>query len=472
MRNVIFGGWVFIKRFRILLAVVLILSSILGFIATAHFKPSDKALAKTQLISQNRPVIASSVESALFPPENAIDGNPKTSWSSAWSDPQWIAIDFGTSTKFNQVELDWTASYALVYQLQVSDDGLHWQTIYTQNDGKGNTETINVSAQGRYLRMYGIKRATIYGYSLWSFNVYERENKAGTPVAGTTNPTPTPKSAPMIGGLPGLPSLITPTPVPTAKPTAIIDNGNGSASGNEASPSGQAMPVGDLPGWHQIFAENFNTNASLGSFPGAAYGNEFTTYPDGTPDTAGQQGAPSRYEPSKVVSVSNGLLNLYLHTQNGTPMAAAILPTLPGNDLYGKYTVRFRSDELPGFKVAWLLWPDSEVWPGDGEIDFPESDLSGTINAFMHRQGATSGSDQDAYSTSATYSSWHTASIEWTPNAVNFILDGQLIGQSTNRIPNTPMHWVLQTESSLTSCPAASTAGNLQIDWVTAYSLS
>lgn len=460
MREVIFGGLVFMKRFRILLVVVLILSGVLGFIATSHFKPSDKAFAETKLISLNRPVIASSVESALFPPENAVDGNPKTSWSSAWSDPQWIAIDFGTSTKFNQVELDWTASYALAYQLQVSDDGLHWQTIYTQNDGKGNTETINVSAQGRYLRMYGTKRATIYGYSLWSFNVYEQGNQDATPVAHTTNSTPTPEPAPVIGGLPGLPSLITPTPA------AITGNGN------EASPSGQAMPVGDLPGWHQIFAENFNTNASLGSFPGAAYGNEFTTYADGTPDTAGQQGAPSRYDPSKVVSVSNGLLNLYLHTQNGTPMAAAILPTLPGNDLYGKYTVRFRSDKLPGFKVAWLLWPDSGVWPGDGEIDFPESDLSGTINAFMHRRGATSGSDQDAFSTSATYSSWHTASIEWTPNSVNFILDGQLIGQSTNRIPNKPMHWVLQTEACLTSCPAPNTAGNLQIDWVTAYSLA
>jgi hypothetical protein len=231
------------------------------------------------------------------------------------------------------------------------------------------------------------------------------------------------------------------------------------------------MPVGDLPGWHQTFAENFNTSASLGSFPGAAYGNQFTTYADNTPDTAGQQGAPSRYDPSKVVSVSNGLLNLYLHTQNGTPMAAAILPTLPSNDLYGKYTVRFRSDALAGFKVAWLLWPDSGTWPRDGEVDFPESDLDGTINAFMHRQGASSGSDQDAFSSTATYASWHTASIEWTPNSINFILDGQSIGTSTSRIPNTPMHWVLQTEACLDGCPTSNEAGNLQIDWITAYSL-
>ena len=62
-----------------------------------------------------------------------------------------------------------------------------------------------------------------------------------------------------------------------------------------------------------------------------------------------------------------------------------------------------------GYKTAWLLWPRSEVWPRDGEIDFPEGDLDSTIHGFVHRQGATSGSDQYAVSTSATYTSWHTA---------------------------------------------------------------
>jgi len=233
---------------------------------------------------------------------------------------------------------------------------------------------------------------------------------------------------------------------------------------------GQAMPGGDMPGWHQIFAEDFLTNVPVGSFPGSAYGRQFTVYANGTPDTAGQQGAPSRYYPSKVVSVENGLLNLYLHTENGTPMAAAILPILPGNHLYGKYTLRFRSDALPGFKTAWLLWPDSEHWPRDGELDFPEGSLDSTIGAFMHPQNGRSGSDQEIYSTGITYTAWHTASIEWFPDKVNFILDGQLIGTSTTRIPQTPMHWVIQTESCLPTCPAATTAGNLQIAWVVAYS--
>jgi beta-glucanase (GH16 family) len=236
------------------------------------------------------------------------------------------------------------------------------------------------------------------------------------------------------------------------------------------------MPVGDQPGWRQVFTDDFSTDVQVGDFPdNNAYRSRWGVYPDGAKDTAGQKGGPSRYYPSKVVSIQNGLLSLDLHTENGTPMAAALLPELPGSadgqgQRYGKYTIRFRADPVAGYKTAWLLWPDSEAWPRDGEIDFPEGGLSGTISAFMHRQGGSSGGDQDAFSTSARYTSWHTASIEWTPTEVNFILDGQSIGRSTSRIPNTPMHWVIQTESSLTRTPDPAARGNVQIDWVAMYS--
>ena len=242
------------------------------------------------------------------------------------------------------------------------------------------------------------------------------------------------------------------------------------AGGNVSSSLGQAVPIGDIPGWHQIFTEDFNAAVPVNNFPNGGYGNQFKVYPDGTADTAGQQGAPSRYYPSRVVSVSNGLLNLYLHTESGTPMGAAILPSLPANHLYGKYTMRFRSDALQGFKIASLLWPDSGSWPYDGEIDFPDSTLDRTIDAYVHHQAGTSDVDKDIYNTAVTYTSWHTASIEWSANRVNFILDDRSIGTSTVRVSNTPMHWVIQAEACLPTCPAATTAGNLQIDWITVYS--
>jgi hypothetical protein len=152
-------------------------------------------------------------------------------------------------------------------------------------------------------------------------------------------------------------------------------------------------------------------------------------------------------------------------------MVAAPVPRLPQTDqLYGRYAVRFRADPIDGYKTAWLLWPASGVWPRDGEIDFPEGELDGAMSAFMHRMNGSSGGDQDAYVTNAGYANWHTAVIEWTPSSVTFILDDAVIGVSNTRIPSTPMHWVLQTETSLNSVyPAPSIQGNVQIDWVVAW---
>jgi hypothetical protein len=95
------------------------------------------------------------------------------------------------------------------------------------------------------------------------------------------------------------------------------------------------------------------------------------------------------------------------------------------------------------------------VW-NDGEIDFPEGDLTGTISAFLHYVGAPS--QQDYSGTGAGYADWHTATTEWSPNRVAFYFDGRLIGTSTNHVRAKPMHYVLQTETELGSDPIPATA--------------
>ncbi|MGC5011449.1 ricin-type beta-trefoil lectin domain protein [Streptosporangium sp. DT93] len=229
-------------------------------------------------------------------------------------------------------------------------------------------------------------------------------------------------------------------------------------------PSGQAMPRGDLPGWRQVFTDDFATPVPLGGFP-AAVASRWTAYDNG-PDTFGN----GWYAPRKVVSIGNGMMNMYLHTEDGRHLVSAPLPIIPGHAnayhglTYGRYAVRFRADAVAGYKTAWLLWPDSDTW-SDGEIDFPEGTLNGRIEAFMHHRGAPQ--SQDHFPTTATYGGWHTAVIEWTPQSVRFVLDGTTIGTSTNTalIPNRPMHWVLQTETTPTG-PADTAKGNVQIDWV------
>ncbi|MGH2520706.1 MAG: glycoside hydrolase family 16 protein, partial [Chloroflexota bacterium] len=263
-------------------------------------------------------------------------------------------------------------------------------------------------------------------------------------------------------------TVVPAAPAATPPPAAPIPSTLISAP---AGPSGQAMPVGDIPGWHQVFADDFTADVPLGSFPSAVAG-KWSAYPDGWKDTSRN----GTYMPSQVLSEHNGLLDMYIHTANGVHMVSAPEPKIPGATgaegglRYGRYAVRFRADAIPGYKTAWLLWPDSENWPGAGEIDFPEGNLSGTMCAYMHHLYASSGGDQDAYCTGASYTGWHTAVTEWTPGSVRFFLDGRLLGTSTSRIPSSPMHWVLQTETNTSgTAPGASAAGHVLVDWVSVY---
>jgi len=224
------------------------------------------------------------------------------------------------------------------------------------------------------------------------------------------------------------------------------------------------MPIGDVTGWRQVFADDFTKQVRPGHFRQALSG-RWHAYTDGSADTS-KHGV---YMTSKVVSVHDGVLDFYLHSENHVPMGAALVPALP-TMLYGRYIIRFKADPLPGYKLVCLLWPDSEVWPRDGEIDFPEGDLNGKIWLFAHHQDALSGGDQEAYSTTKKFPTWHTAVITWSPAKIVFVLDGVKVGSSTTQVPRTPMHWVLQAETTLNgTSPPDNAAGHVLVDWLTAY---
>jgi beta-glucanase (GH16 family) len=204
------------------------------------------------------------------------------------------------------------------------------------------------------------------------------------------------------------------------------------------------------------------TDADFGSFPGSAYASTWAAYPDGWNDTS-KNGA---YSPGKTLAVKQGVLDVFVHTENGVHYVSAPEPMTGQGQLYGRYAVRFRATQTTSdYKTAWLLWPDSDKWPDDGEIDFPEGNLDDTISAFAHWADPAGG--QDAFSSSAKYDAWHTAIIEWSPGNVTFILDGQPLGSSTQLVPSKSMHWVLQTETNLDGVvPSDSSEGRIEIDWV------
>ncbi|MER6115734.1 discoidin domain-containing protein [Streptomyces sp. NPDC001743] len=134
--------------------------------------PTTAAQAAPLLLSQGKPVTASSQEHYGTPAVGAVDGDLGTRWSSAASDAQWLQVDLGSSVALSQVVLRWEAAYAKAYRIELSTDGTNWSTAYSTTTGAGGTETVAVSGTARYVRMQGVTRATGYGYSLWEFQVY------------------------------------------------------------------------------------------------------------------------------------------------------------------------------------------------------------------------------------------------------------------------------------------------------------
>ena len=235
--------------------------------------------------------------------------------------------------------------------------------------------------------------------------------------------------------------------------------------GGGAAPSGVAMPVGNLPGWKQVFTDDFTIPLARGAFPGG-YSNKWLSY-SGFTDTS----KVGDYDQS-IISAQNGTLDLYLHTVNGRPKGAAPIPLVNGQwggQTYGRFSVRMRADNLPGYGTGFLLWADSENW-NDGEIDFPESGLDNVVKGYNHCPGNASVNCL-VVNTNTTYSAWHTYTIDWTPSKLSYLIDNQTVGSTTSNIPYKPLHWVMQVATTGVQ-PAASTAGHLLIDWATIYTYS
>ncbi|MGI5503583.1 discoidin domain-containing protein [Lentzea sp. CA-135723] len=146
---------------------------------------SGTAHAADTLLSANKPTTTSSVEAETFGGANAVDGDPATRWASLEGvDPQWIAVDLGGVATIAKVKISWEAAYASEYKIQTSNDGSSWSTKKTLTGQNGGVDETALSASGRYVRIYGTKRGTTYGYSMFGLEVW-----GANPNGDTTAPT-------------------------------------------------------------------------------------------------------------------------------------------------------------------------------------------------------------------------------------------------------------------------------------------
>jgi mannan endo-1,4-beta-mannosidase len=131
-------------------------------------------------LARGRPVVVSSGNS----PENAVDGNYYTAWSSGKSDDEWIYVDLGSVRQIDRVNLLWGWKiHAQDYSIDVAtaepQKAESWKTIFSQTDCTYQTwkATYHISFEttpARYVRMHAKKRAgrqTWGGYQLAAFEV-------------------------------------------------------------------------------------------------------------------------------------------------------------------------------------------------------------------------------------------------------------------------------------------------------------
>lgn len=245
-----------------------------------------------------------------------------------------------------------------------------------------------------------------------------------------------------------------------------------------SEPATSSLPAHDLPGWRLVIAEDFDRDAPIGSFaqtyPGWA---KYDSWRDTSRDLGRPRVAQGRYDSATTTTVQGGILDVFVRTVGRTPQVMALTPPIAGEQgggqAYGRYAVRFRTDEVPGYKVAWLLWPASDTWQ-EGEINFPEGNLGGPIHGYSHDVSGNPSHNAWIVETNAPMTEWHTAVIEWTPERLTYSLDGRAWSTTDAlAIPRDPMNWILQVETQLSSSPPDPDAsGHVYIDWVAAWRLS
>lgn len=148
-------------------------------VGTKSYSNEVYVTPKFRNIASGKTAYSSSEENPGTLTESVIDGDRTTRWGSAHSDDQWVYVDLQTPSFISYLSLVWEASYATLYEIQVSNDALNWETIKTVN-GLGKTEIQEINKTARYIKIQGLERSSTYGYSLYEFEVY------GVPPIGTT----------------------------------------------------------------------------------------------------------------------------------------------------------------------------------------------------------------------------------------------------------------------------------------------
>ena len=146
--------------------------------------------ASGENIAYKRTVKATSIESEKYKAEYAVDADGNTRWSSENYDKQNFIVDLWKIYTVASVKISWESAYASQFQVQISTDSSSCKTVYENYNAKGGKMVINFSpVKAQYVKLYCIKRATEYGFSIYEFEIYENNSDSETPLSNIKGKT-------------------------------------------------------------------------------------------------------------------------------------------------------------------------------------------------------------------------------------------------------------------------------------------
>jgi len=135
-------------------------------------------------LAVNKPTLASGTE-ASSTTSQAVDGDLTTHWRSSTLNPAaplaWLRVELHPSSQIiiDRVVIRWHQTFfAPAFEIQTSDNGTSWTTVYATEAGTIGTQEITfMPAPARFVRLY-MKRNNKANYRVTEFEVYNGLAKA------------------------------------------------------------------------------------------------------------------------------------------------------------------------------------------------------------------------------------------------------------------------------------------------------
>ncbi|WP_233425457.1 glycoside hydrolase family 16 protein [Gordonia otitidis] len=139
-----------------------------------------------------------------------------------------------------------------------------------------------------------------------------------------------------------------------------------------------------------------------------------------------------------------------------------------GGQKYGRWEICTRSPAAaPGYHAVALLWPDNNMWPIGGEVDFMEiSDPARQSAEYNLHYGMFNSVESHRIEGDGTQ--WHAFAVNWTPSYIAVYVDGFEWARTTavSKLPPWSMHLCLQLDNFGGNIAAG---GKMYVDWARSY---